>query len=323
MRLARIKIHGRSAVYHCISRVCGGQMLLDEVGKERFVSILRRLATFCGLEVITHCVMSNHFHVLVRVPGDPPDPTDAELLRRLEVLYGKRGSVVQLARGDLARTGRISPRLRQSLLSRMGDVSEFMKELKQRFSRWYNRQTGRYGTLWAERFKSVLVEDQPSTVETVAAYIDLNSVRAGLTDDPKEYRWCGYAAALAGDRAARAGLLSFQPIKEWKVAAAEYRKRLFVGSGVAGRSGKTVLDREKIKQVLAQGGELSAGQILRLRLRHLTDGVVLGSKAFVNEVFMLHRERFGAKRRSGARRIRAAPLRGLNTLRDLRVRTFT
>ncbi len=55
-----------------------------------------------------------------------------------------------------------------------------MKELKQRFSRWYNRQTGRFGTLWAERFKSVLVEDHPANVETLAAYIDLNPVRAGL-----------------------------------------------------------------------------------------------------------------------------------------------
>ena len=40
--------------------------------------------------------------------------------------------------------------------------------------------------MWAERFKSVLVEDQPEVVETVAVYIDLNSVRAGLVEDPKE-----------------------------------------------------------------------------------------------------------------------------------------
>ena len=48
--------------------------------------------------------------------------------------------------------------IRQTLLGRMGDVSVFMKEFKQRFSRWYNRRTERFGTLWAERFKSVLVE---------------------------------------------------------------------------------------------------------------------------------------------------------------------
>ena len=318
MRMARIKIHGRSAVYHCMSRVVGGQSLLDDVGKEKLVEILWQLAAFCGIEVITYCVMSNHFHVLVRVPQEQ-DPSDPELVERLEALYGKKGLLVQLARKGLADHGRVDKDIRQSMLERMGDVSAFMKELKQRFSRWYNRQTGRFGTLWAERFKSVLVEDQPGTVETLAAYIDLNPVRAGLVQDPKDYRFCGYAEALVGHRAAQAGLMSFQKDKVWKQAAAEYRKRLFVGAGIAGRSDKAVLDREEIKRVLAQGGELSLAQILRLRVRHMTDGVVLGSKAFVNEIFALHREKFGAKRQTGARPIRGVPLPGLSALRDLRV----
>jgi REP-associated tyrosine transposase len=322
MRMARIKIQGRSAVYHCMSRVVGGQALLDDVGKEKLVKILWQMARFCGLEVITYCMMSNHFHILVRVPEEQ-NPTDQELLERMEGLYGKKGALVQWARKGLANYGRVDKDIRQAMLERMGDVSAFMKEFKQRFSRWYNRQTGRFGTLWAERFKSVLVEDQPGSVETLAAYIDLNPVRAGLVKDPKDYRFCGYAEALVGNKVARAGLLSFQKAKEWKKAAAEYRKRLFVGSGVAGRSDKAVLDREEIKRVLAQGGELSQGQILRLRLRHMTDGVVLGSKEFVNEVFALHREKFGAKRQSGARPIRGVPLPGLNVLRDLRVAAVT
>jgi hypothetical protein len=53
----------------------------------------------------------------------------------------------------------------------MWDVSAFMKLLKQRFTQWFNRQRGRKGTLWEERFKkgsekgSVLdiVNSSPST----------------------------------------------------------------------------------------------------------------------------------------------------------------
>ena len=56
------------------------------------------------------------------------------------------------------------------------------------------------------------------------------------------------------------------------------------------------MDREKIKEVIAQGGELSLGQVLRLRVRHMSDGVALGSRAFVHEVFARHRDRFGPKR---------------------------
>jgi putative transposase len=37
------------------------------------------------------------------------------------------------------------------------NLSEFMKEIKQTFSRFYNRLHHRRGTLWAERFKSVIV----------------------------------------------------------------------------------------------------------------------------------------------------------------------
>ena len=64
------------------------------------------------------------------------------------------------------------------------------------------------------------------------------------------------------------------------------------------------------------------GQILRVRVRHTTDGLVLGSKEFVNEVFTQHREKFGAHRKDGARKIRGVPLDGIRVLRDLQVRTL-
>ena len=81
-----------------------------------------------------------------------------------------------------------------------------MKLVKQRFSVWYNRSHQRYGTLWAERFKSVLVEAKSGVMRTMAAYIDLNPVRAGLVNDPKDYRFCGYAEAVAGFRLSQLGL---------------------------------------------------------------------------------------------------------------------
>ena len=320
--MARLKLQGRTAVYHCISRVVGGQALLDDLSKEKLVALLGQMAAFCGVEVITYCMMSNHIHLLLRVPEEP-NPSDAQLVERMEALYGKKGILVQLARQALKEHGRMDADLRQSLLERMGDVSAFMKEFKQRFSRWYNRRSERFGTLWAERFKCGVVEDEPGVVETVAAYIDLNPVRAGMVADPKEYRFCGYAAALVGNKVAQAGLMSMGESGEWPAVAAAYRQRMYVGAGVSGGSGKVVLEREAIKRVLAEGGELSVGQVLRLRIRHLTDGVVLGSKGFVDEIFALHRERFGPKRRSGARPIRGVPLPGLRVLRDLRVAAVT
>ncbi|MCW5557246.1 MAG: transposase [Verrucomicrobiae bacterium] len=323
--MARLKTTDQQpAVYHCISRVVGAQFLLDDLAKEKLSEILLKLAKFCGIQIITYCFLSNHFHLLIRVPPlhARQDIPDAELLRRLEDFYGKKGVLTVLAREGIEKRGGIDADLRQSLLERMGEVSAFMKEFKQRFSRWYNRQHGRFGTLWAERFKSLLVEDTPGTVRTLAAYIDLNPVRAGLVSDPKDYRFCGYTAALSGSKVLQAGLMSCLKPGSWGEAAAEYRRHLFVTAGTSGASDKVALDRETILAELKQGGELSVGQVLRVRVRHLTDGVVLGSKEFVNEMFVRHREKFGAKRKDGARKIRGVPLPGLAVLRDLQLRTI-
>ena len=318
MRMARIKVAGESAVYHCISRVVGGQMLLDDLGKEKLVGLLGKLAEFCGVEVITYCMMSNHFHLLLRVPVRI-ELSDAELLAKMVKFYGKKGLLTVLAQEGLKLRGKIDLDIRDSVVGRMGDVSAFMKEFKQRFSRWYNKVTGRFGTLWAERFTSVVVEDSAVALRTVAAYIDLNPVRAGLVKDPKDYRFCGYAAALTGATAIRQGLMSFLKPAEWSQAAAEYRMWLFVTGGSANRIDKVVLDPEAIRAELKRGGQLGLGQVLRLRVRHLTDGVFLGSKDFVNQMFIRHRDRFGARRKDGARPIRGVPLPGISVLRDLRV----
>ncbi|MFT8171057.1 transposase, partial [Salmonella enterica] len=61
--------------------------------------------------------------------------------------------------------------------------------IKQGFTRYYNRRTGRKGFFWGERFKSVIVEEG-KTLVNLLAYVDLNPIRAGIVDKPKEYKWC-------------------------------------------------------------------------------------------------------------------------------------
>ena len=59
---------------------------------------------------------------------------------------------------------------------------------------------------------------------------------------------------------------------------------------------------------------------LRLRVRYFADGAVLGTRGFVNDVFVALRHRFGPKRADGARRMRGVESDGLYAMRDLRVR---
>ena len=216
-----------------MSRVVGGQMLLGAREKEVFRKMLWQVADFSGVEVLTYCIMDNHFHVLVRVPPSVPSASsafsassgqasseqagsghgisDAELLRRFRVLYPKptkyQTASFKRFESALQAGSEEATAMRERLLKRMHDLSEFMKTLKQRFSIWYNRNhDNRLGTLWMERFKSVLVQGAGNPLQTTAAYIDLNPVRAGLVEDPKDYRWCGYAEAVAGVKRAQRGL---------------------------------------------------------------------------------------------------------------------
>ena len=107
--------------------------------------MMHQVADFCGVQVLTFCIMSNHFHVLVKVP-DAPKLSDRELMRRYKVLYPKPTKYQQESAKQmevaLNQGGEDANAIRAKLLARMADVSEFMKALKQRFSSGIIAATG-------------------------------------------------------------------------------------------------------------------------------------------------------------------------------------
>jgi putative transposase len=327
MRQPRIKIDGDvgEAVYHCMTRTVNGEWLIDDVGKEVLRKQLWQISDYCGVQIVTYTILSNHFHVLVRVPTKQPLP-DEELLRRFNVLYPKptrfQTTRIELIRAQLGTNGpeALAWRKRQEAL--MGDVSQFMKLLKQRFSIWFNKTHQRFGTLWAERFKSVLVEPRDRVIETMAAYIDLNCVRAGLASDPKDYRFCGYSEAVAGRESARKGLMSFIGSRNWNDTQSAYRQVLF-GTGADGneQKGRTVPD--EFRRVIDEGGKLPLSTVLRCRVRYFSDGAVLGSKAFVGAQLAAYRKPLQRRSRSSPKPIPHITDWGdLATLRGLRRQAF-
>jgi putative transposase len=302
-----------------MSRIVAGEFLLESGSvKERLQRMMRRQAAFCGVQIITYSLMSNHFHILTRVPVQP-ELSDGELLERVADFYGRKSPRALGITEAIAVGGAVREQERARLLKRMNDVSVFMKELKHRFSVWYNRSHDRFGTLWAERFRSVLVEDKPEVVRTVAAYIDLNPVRAGLVADPLDYRFCGYAEAAAGNQLAINGIESFEGTEggDWRDVVGKYGAMLFCKTGTGEPAGTREL--EEIRRIWKTKGKLSRYQSLRLHIRYFTDGAVLGSELFVEEQFEKFRGRFGPKRKTGARTLRRLPFQELRTMRALRV----
>ncbi len=277
---------GCDAVYHCMTRTVNGELLFKDREKEVLRKMLWQVADFCGVEVLTYCIMSNHFHVLVRVP-DLQKISDHELIRRYKVLYPKptryQAESAKVMEAHLRANKEEGEAIRKKLLARMGDVSEFMKAVKQRFSVWYNRSHQRYGTLWAERFKSVLVEGQGNPLQTMAAYIDLNPVRAGLVEDPKGYRFCGYAEAVAGVKEAKSGLIHiWRDHGAKRIDSALRAHRTLIFGKRASEAGLPEMTRQRALKVLdEEDGTLPKTVVLRCRVRYFTDGAILGSAEFV------------------------------------------
>lgn len=315
------------------------QFIFSDAEKELFRSLLLELAEFCQVRILTYCLMSNHFHVLVEVPRPPePLPTAEQTLQALERLSGcqdvegqrqllKRFRETNDSAGEAEWLARIH--------ARRWNLSQFFKSLKQRYSVSYNRRSGRKGTLWEERFNSVLVEGEGHALIAMATYIDLNPIRAGIVKDPKDYRWSGYGEAVGGNERAREGLRRIvqaifctDSVQTGDILGA-YRRQLFLdGSeeresiGEDGRPVRGAIAREDVLRVLSEKGRLPLGEYLRCRVRYFCDGAVFGGRHFVEEMFRASRERFGPRRKTGARRMRGLEGVELYTVRDLRVELF-
>ena len=328
MRTKRLKIDGE-AIYHCMSRTVNGAALFERREKEVLRKIIHQIADFSGVDVLTYCLMNNHFHVLVKIP-EPADLSDRELMRRYRVLYPKptlyQTATARLMEVALQKNDEEAEAIRKKLLARMGDVSAFMKTLKQRFSTWFNKTHERYGPLWSDRFKSVLVEGKGNALQTMAAYIDLNPVRAGVVEDPKDYRFCGYAEAVAGRAAAikslkfvTAGLYTIST----EVALQSYRQMLFgKGSGLTNK--KALIGRERaVKVLIKEDGLLPRAVLLRCRVRYFSEGTALGSAEFIR----VHAERWkrisDRKKDVRPRRIPCSDKQTLAVLKNVRGQAIT
>ena len=81
---------------------------------------------------------------------------------------------------------------------RAGAVGQLMQRLGRQYVGQFNARHGRTGTLWEGRYKACLV-DTTDYLLRCARYIDLNPVRARMTDDPTAFAWSS-CAGLCGLR---------------------------------------------------------------------------------------------------------------------------
>jgi REP element-mobilizing transposase RayT len=189
MRQARIKPSEVDTFMHLYNRIGGhvGEFPFGPAEKECFVCIMRKLLRLYTVEVVAYQVMGNHFHLLTFIPGK--GLPEAEAVARFNAFY------------DGKKTVRVGTERAAALPGQLRDVSRFMKDLQQQFTRWFNRTrpVRRRGHLWQERFKNTILEGGLS-VWHCWKYLELNPVRAGIVRNPADYRFCTLAEWSAAGR---------------------------------------------------------------------------------------------------------------------------
>ena len=302
-RTSRLIISDEKAVYHVMSRTALDGFPLKDVEKDFLLDLIKRFSALYFTEILGFCLMGNHFHLLVKMIPDYRF-TDDEIQERFEAFYGDSR---EFAEGQI-------PYWREKLSS----LSEFIREIKVGFARYYNRRQNRRGYFWGDRFKSLIVE-KGETLVNCLAYIDLNPLRAGIVDRPEDYRWNSLGYHLQTENkdeflSTDFGLKEFN-VKSEKERIRRYRQYVYE-AGAIGRPDKMqakVIDAEVVAKERKKHFEISRISRFRYRTRYFTDSGIIGSKEFVAQNYQRFKHLFYSKHEK-----KPKPIKGLEGMYSLK-----
>jgi len=80
-----------------------------------------------------------------------------------------------------------------------GTLAEIMKGINLSYAQYYKAQNGHLGHFWQDRYKSILISKDQYLL-ACGSYVELNPVRAGLSEDPKGYPWSSYRVYAYGKK---------------------------------------------------------------------------------------------------------------------------
>ena len=177
--------------YHCISRcvrrafLCGTDSYTGQDFEHRKQWVLDRIAeqsTAFGIDVCAYAIMSNHFHLVIRVDlSRAKQWSDEEVIHRWTRLFKGPLLVQQWLAGET-----LSPAQWDTVKAiatvwrrRLTDISWYMRCLNEHIARRANAEDDCTGRFWEGRFKSQALLDEAALLACMA-YVDLNPVRAGL-----------------------------------------------------------------------------------------------------------------------------------------------
>ena len=302
-RIQRLIINDETTVYHVMSRTALDGFPLGDIEKDFMIDLIKRYSGLYFVEILGVCIMGNHFHLLVKTLPEYKF-TDQDIKKCYVDFYGDE---------RLFAEGLI-PSLREKLSS----LSEFIREIKVGFARYYNKRHNRRGYFWGDRFKSVIVE-KGETLINCLAYIDLNPLRAGLVARPEDYRWnsLGYHVQTGNKDnflSTDFGLKEFN-VKSKKERIRRYRRYVYE-AGAIDRPDKMqakVNDDKVVKKERKSEFEISRIRRFKYRTRYFTDSGIIGSKEFVSTNYQRFKNLFYSKHEK-----KPKPIKGLDGMYSLK-----
>jgi len=285
-----------------MSRTALDGFVMGDVEKDHLMKLIRHFSSVYFAEVLGFCIMGNHFHLLVRMhTGEGYD--DQEIRRRFLIYYGP----------DTKR--QLGEEKTEFFREKWSSLSEYVRDIKQSFTWFYNRRHHRKGFFWGERFKSVIV-DNGDTLINCLAYIDLNPVRAGISDIPDDYRWCslGYHAQSGnvGDFLSLDFGLQVHEGLSASRRLSRYRAFVYEKGSISPGDGCRI-SREDFDRARRKGFSVSPGDRFLYRTRYFIDSGIIGTREFVSLWYRRFRDHFSCRRDK-----RPMPVSGLNGIYSLK-----
>ena len=278
-RKARIKLTVGS-YYHVTNCVAGFKedRPFGDIEKAYFYKLLNQMREFYTIDVLSSVCMSNHFHLVIFAPRE--NPSHEVVVKRYKKYRGQKFNLVD-------ENCLKNEQFLAKLASRMRDISEFMKDFQQRFTRWYNRtRKDKYGSihprrgrLWQDRFFSGLIEKK-SYLWICLLYIELNPVRAHIYKEASLYNYSSYGQYCgSGKHPYKQELIKHFKSDIESKSDEEYFRDLMEEMRKAFFSVQTFLfgGEDEESQVSKRLEEISR------RASYWTKGLLVGSKSFVLE----------------------------------------
>tara|TARA_R110002110_G_scaffold257491_1_gene473484 strand:- start:11689 stop:12681 length:993 start_codon:yes stop_codon:yes gene_type:complete len=170
--------------YHCMTRCVRRSFLcgVDSYSKQDYshrktwmLARLKKLASIFSIKVCAYALMSNHYHLVLRVDEGPAsDWSNEEVVRRWSLIYPRDAKLNANKKLKVIEWRR-----------RLYDISWFMRCLNEPFARAANKEDNCKGRFWESRFKSQALLDEGAVLSAMV-YVDLNPIRAGIVDTPEE-----------------------------------------------------------------------------------------------------------------------------------------